>query len=86
VKDISAVEATKNYVDFLVETGKTRTSVAEILASMTPCLRLYAFLGNGIHTASSEQFLASNPYRLWVQTYAAPDFEVFLNVSILIVI
>ena len=42
----------------------------ETIAAMTPCMRLYAFLG---------QALAAGPvapvYSEWVKTYADPDFE-----------
>lgn len=61
--------ATRRYTDFLLATawsGETGVTVA----AMTPCMRLYAFLG---------QQLARQPhgipaYREWIQTYGSADF------------
>ena len=38
---------------------------------MTPCMRLYAFLGQALHPQLNPQ----SPYRSWVETYASADFE-----------
>ncbi|MDN5698036.1 MAG: hypothetical protein L0G70_08700, partial [Rubrobacter sp.] len=43
-----------------------------VCAAMTPCMRLYAYLGSSL---SREGYAADNPYADWVQTYSAPDFE-----------
>lgn len=63
------VPATCAYVDFLLETAR-RGNLGETIAAMTPCMRLYAFLG---------QSLAVGPvaplYSEWVTTYADPSFE-----------
>jgi len=64
--------ATLAYTDFLLATAALGT-VGEICAAMAPCMRLYAFLGQTLATEGAGR--ADNPYREWVQTYAAPGFE-----------
>ncbi|MGY1605962.1 TenA family protein [Geodermatophilus sp. SYSU D00700] len=68
--DLSAVEpapATLAYTDFLLATAALG-DVGEVCAAMTPCMRLYAHLGQSL--AGS----ATGPYREWVDTYADPGF------------
>ncbi|ETV67799.1 phosphomethylpyrimidine kinase [Aphanomyces astaci] len=82
--DLTVVEttvptaATRAYVDFLLSTAKTSPTVAEILAAMVPCARLYAFLGQNLQ-AAIRSFTSSdghsNRYAKWIDTYASPDFE-----------
>ena len=40
-----------------------------VFAAMTPCMRLYAWLGAALDAG------AWGPYAQWVQTYADPSFE-----------
>jgi thiaminase/transcriptional activator TenA len=47
--------------------------VGETCAAMTPCMRLYAHLGQTL--AASGAATGQNPYADWVRTYAAPEFE-----------
>jgi thiaminase (transcriptional activator TenA) len=72
VGDASPTAATLGYTDFLLSTAALN-SVEETCAAMTPCMRLYAYLGASLAAAggASEQ----NPYAEWVRTYAAPEFE-----------
>lgn len=45
--------------------------VAHILAAMTPCSRLYAYLGCQLE----EQFPGHNhQFSAWIKTYSAPDY------------
>lgn len=76
VVDASAAPATRNYVDFLLKTATTRHSVAEILAAMTPCMRLYAFLGQGIRTALGGMPDERHPYSRWIGSYGTSEFDV----------
>jgi thiaminase (transcriptional activator TenA) len=64
-------EATLAYTDFLLTTAALR-GVGETCAAMTPCMRLYAFLGQSL---ADEGIDESNVYAGWIQTYSAPDFE-----------
>lgn len=63
--------ATLAYTDFLLATASLGT-VGEICAAMTPCMRLYAFLGQSL---AEEGLGENNPYAEWVETYADPGFE-----------
>lgn len=55
------------YTDFLLATAAT-CSLGEIFAAMTPCMRLYAWLGTSLDAGTAGQ------YAEWVQTYADPGF------------
>ena len=73
--DLGRVEparATLAYTDFLLATAGLGT-VGEICAAMTPCMRLYAFLGQTLAAQGAAQ--PANAYREWVETYAAAGFE-----------
>lgn len=69
--DLSSVEpapATLAYTDFVLATASLG-GVDVLCAALTPCMRLYAFLG---------QSLSARPhatYVEWVETYADPQFE-----------
>ena len=68
--DVVPGEATLAYTDFL--TTAALRGVGETCAAMTPCMRLYAFLGQSL---SDEGVDESNAYAEWTETYSAPDFE-----------
>jgi thiaminase/transcriptional activator TenA len=72
VTDASPEPATLAYTDFLLATASL-SSVGETCAAMTPCMRLYAYLGQTL--ASTGAAGADNPYAEWIRTYAAPEFE-----------
>ena len=61
--------ATTAYTAFLLETAE-RGDLGETIAAMTPCMRLYAFLGRSL--AARE---VAPLYSEWVKTYADPGFE-----------
>ena len=69
---VTPAAATLAYTDFLLATA-TLQGVGETCAAMTPCMRLYAYLGQQL--AASGVVTAENPYSEWVATYASPDFE-----------
>ncbi|RLN90922.1 hypothetical protein BBJ28_00025862 [Nothophytophthora sp. Chile5] len=78
--DSTPAPATTRYVDFLVATASNPTTgVAEILAAMTPCMRLYAFLGKEIGAAQSvavgNQSDSTNPFQRWIDNYSALEFQ-----------
>jgi thiaminase/transcriptional activator TenA len=69
--DMAGVEpspATLAYTDFLLATAAT-CGLGVTLAAMTPCMRLYAWLGASLDAD------AAGPYAEWVQTYADPGFD-----------
>ncbi|MEA2805717.1 MAG: hypothetical protein QOE49_5812, partial [Rhodospirillaceae bacterium] len=57
------------YTGFLLETAELG-DLGETIAAMTPCMRLYAFLGRSL--AARE---AAPLYNEWIRTYADPNFE-----------
>lgn len=76
IQDASAAPATRDYVDFLLETATTCDSVAEVLAAMTPCMRLYAFIGQSIRAAIGGVPDERHPYSRWIASYCADEFSV----------
>jgi thiaminase/transcriptional activator TenA len=66
---VSPAPATRAYVDFLVETAR-HGRLGETVAAMTPCMRLYAFLGQSLSRGAVAPLYAE-----WVATYADPGFE-----------
>lgn len=70
---VQPAEATLAYASFLLTIAETAT-VGEICAAMTPCMRLYAFVGQSL--ASSETLGGpANPFREWIDTYASDEFD-----------
>ena len=62
--------ATRAYTDFLLRTAWT-AEVGQIMAAMTPCMRLYAYLGQELAREDHSQ----NPFREWIETYSSEEFE-----------
>ena len=67
------IAATRAYVDFLLAAAR-RGDLGETVAAMTPCMRLYAFLGQALARAEVAPLYAE-----WVKTYADPGFEVLAS-------
>ncbi|WP_425152967.1 TenA family protein [Candidatus Palauibacter sp.] len=70
LEDVTPNAAAQGYTDFLARTA-WHAGVGEILAAMTPCMRLYAWLGQHLSAGDHE----GNPYREWIETYASDEFE-----------
>jgi thiaminase/transcriptional activator TenA len=66
---VTPIAATTAYVDFLLETARSGR-LGETIAAMTPCMRLYAFLGQDLARTDVAPLYAE-----WVATYADPAFE-----------
>jgi thiaminase (transcriptional activator TenA) len=69
--DLAAVEpapATLAYTDFLLAAAGLG-DLGVLCAAVTPCTRLYAHLGTALAAGAPAE-----PYREWVETYAAPGF------------
>lgn len=66
---VTPIAATQAYVDFLLDTAR-RGHLGETIAAMTPCMRLYAFLGQELAKTNVQP-----AYAEWVKTYADPGFE-----------
>jgi thiaminase/transcriptional activator TenA len=66
--DVEPLPATLAYTEFLLATASTQ-DLGVIYAAMTPCMRLYAWLGASLDAGTAGQ------YAQWVQTYADPGFD-----------
>ncbi len=62
--------STRAYTDFLLRTASLEP-VGHTAAAMTPCMRLYAWLGQ----QPVPKLDPDSPYREWVETYSKPDLE-----------
>jgi thiaminase/transcriptional activator TenA len=62
--------ATRAYTDFLLRVAALEP-LGHLCAAMTPCMRLYAWLGRSLAPVAS----STSPYREWVETYADPGFD-----------
>lgn len=62
--------ATSDYVDFLLGVAWNR-GLGEIIAAMTPCMRLYAYLGGEL----AESRRPGHPYAGWIETYSGAEME-----------
>ena len=60
---------TKNYTDFL-EDVSVNLSLIEIMSAMTPCMRLYSWIGKSLTNEISK-----NPYKEWILTYSDENFD-----------
>jgi thiaminase/transcriptional activator TenA len=67
---VTPIAATQAYVGFLL-TNARHGLLGETIAAMTPCMRLYAYLGQSLAAES-----VGSLYSEWVKTYADPGFEV----------
>jgi len=66
-------KTTKNYTDFLDDTSK-RLNTVEILFAMTPCMRLYSWIGKSLYAG-----IFDNKYKEWIMTYSDVSFENLAN-------
>src|SRR4028119_1092101 len=62
--------ATRRYRDFLLATAWS-SEVSLITVAMTPCMRLYAFLGQQI----AKDGIPDHQYADWIRTYNQQEFE-----------
>jgi thiaminase/transcriptional activator TenA len=69
--EVTPMQATLAYTDFLLAIAALH-GVGETCAAMTPCMRLYAFLGQSL---AVEHPSDEHPYGEWIRTYASPEFE-----------
>lgn len=68
--DVEPNPACRAYTDFLLSTAWQR-GVDEILAAMTPCMRLYLYLGSELAAGG----LPDHAYRDWIQTYSSEELS-----------
>lgn len=67
--NVTPLTATQAYVDFLLGNAR-QGNLGETVAGMTPCMRLYAWLGQTLAKKD-----VAPAYADWVKTYSDPGFE-----------
>ena len=70
--DLASVEpapAARAYTDFLVATAAIG-GLGQTCAAMTPCMRLYAYIGQSLAESATTE-----TYAEWINTYADPEFD-----------
>ncbi|MEA5517016.1 TenA family protein [Nodularia sp. UHCC 0506] len=71
--DLRTVEpetATRRYTDFLLATAWS-SDIGVTAAAMSPCMRLYAFLGQQL----AHNGIPNHQYADWIRTYSSADFQ-----------
>lgn len=71
--DLNAIApkaATRHYTDFLLATAWGSDS-GTTAAAMTPCMRLYGFLGQQL----AKDGIPDHPYAQWIETYSGDEFQ-----------
>ena len=68
--NVEPYAATSAYTDFLLRVA-WHNSLAEIIAAMLPCLRLYCHLGAEL----SASLRPDHPYGEWITTYSSDEFK-----------
>ena len=71
--DLTSVDPfpeTLAYTQFLLGTAQ-RAGLGETIAAMTPCMRLYAHLGQAL----AKDGIPEHHYADWIATYSSKDFE-----------
>ena len=67
--DVRPYPTVKAYTDFLLRTA-WHAELGHIVAAMTPCMRLYRFLG----TELAASLRSGHPYQQWIATYSSDEF------------
>lgn len=68
--DPQPTPATRAYTDFLLQVAALEP-LGHLVAAMTPCMRLYAWLGQSLEHRADP----ASAYHEWVQTYASAAFD-----------
>ena len=71
---VQPYRAVAAYTDFLLAIAWQR-GPGETIAAMTPCMRLYSYLG----TELAKTVGAGNPYQQWITTYSGADFHALVT-------
>lgn len=70
LKQVEPGTATRRYVDFLLATAWS-APVGLTAVAMSPCMRLYAFLGQQL----AQGGIPDHAYADWIRTYSSGEFE-----------
>jgi thiaminase/transcriptional activator TenA len=70
LRSVQPDTATRHYTDFLLATA-WGGDVGLTAAAMSPCMRLYAFLGEKL----AQDGIPEHQYADWIRTYSSSDFQ-----------
>jgi thiaminase/transcriptional activator TenA len=70
LRSVEPQPTTRCYTDFLLATAWS-SDVGLTSAAMSPCMRLYAFLGQQL----AQGGIPDHQYANWIRTYSSPEFE-----------
>ncbi|MEM9906723.1 MAG: TenA family protein [Cyanobacteria bacterium P01_D01_bin.44] len=70
IKAVQPSSATRQYTDFLLATAWSQP-VGVTAVAMSPCMRLYAYLGQAL----AKDGIPEHLYKEWIVTYSSDDFE-----------
>ena len=70
IRHVQPGPATRRYTDFLLATAWAH-DVGVTVAAMSPCMRLYAYLGQQLARDEPPE----HDYIEWIRTYSSEDFE-----------
>jgi len=71
IKTVEPGSATRQYTDFLLATAWSQP-VGVTAVAMSPCMRLYAYLGQQLLAKSGNP---THQYQDWIATYSSDEFE-----------
>ncbi|PSO59014.1 MAG: TenA family transcriptional regulator [Cyanobacteria bacterium QS_7_48_42] len=72
LQEVKPAPANRRYADFLLATA-WGSDVGLAAVAMSPCMRLYAFLGQQLNQGG----IPEHQYADWIRTYSSQDFEQF---------
>ena len=75
--DLAATQperATRQYTDFLLATAWSQP-IGVTAVAMSPCMRLYAYLGQQLAQQVQQHQIGDHAYTDWIRTYSSDDFE-----------
>jgi thiaminase/transcriptional activator TenA len=70
ITSVTPTTATRTYTDFVLNTAWS-DACGTTVAALSPCMRLYAWLGQSLAATNP----ADHDYRDWIRTYSDPEIE-----------
>lgn len=74
IKTVVPGSATRQYTDFLLATAWSQP-VGITAVAMSPCMRLYAYLGQQLANQNAKDGNPSHLYQDWIATYSSDEFK-----------
>ena len=74
IKTVEPGSTTRQYTDFLLSTAWSQP-VGITAVAMSPCMRLYAYLGQQLASQQAKSGNPSHNYQDWITTYSSDEFE-----------